>query len=223
MKANIKRLLVVLVLVAVTVLSAEAQRSYGGYGRNGRYDGGRMGYGSGWYGGVKFGMSVASVRSESSSLNGNRPLTGISVGGAAGLRMTPNLLLESGLYYIEKGGSSKTGNGKFTYELNYLEAPLLMKFCVFTRSRVTIQPYFGGYLGLGVGGSIKDYEDRKAFSSYKDGYFRRGDCGMRFGCGFVYSFLYAGIGYDLGLANIGQDQFDETRSRALVLELGISF
>ena len=177
--------------------------SFGGPGGRPGYPGryGRGGYGPGryyndWYGGIKFGVVGSHVSSE----------------------------FESGLYYVEKGGSSRNSDGRFTYGLDYLEIPLVLKYYIFTPgSRAVFQPFAGAYLGMGVGGEIKDYGNREAFSSFNNGYFRRGDSGLTFGCGVSYSFLYASLGYELGLANIGQDLFNETKNRALVFSVGFAF
>src|SRR5574344_931942 len=62
-----------------------------GYGYNDR--GGR-GFGAGWYGGIKIGMTASSVSSESSALNGNRIKTGISIGAVAGVTLAPMMFFE---------------------------------------------------------------------------------------------------------------------------------
>ena len=203
-------------------------RRYGSYSQNspyGREPGRRYGYGyeTSWYAGVKFGMVASSVHSESSALDGNRIKTGISLGAAVGMPLAPMASFESGLYYVEKGGSSVDDNTRFTYQLNYLELPLILKYNYISPSNVVFQPYVGCYLGLGISGDIKDYKQREAFSSYSNGYFRHGDSGIKIGCGVAYSFLYAEIGYDFGLSNIGQDTFDDTRNGALRLSVGFAF
>lgn len=242
-----KKIFAILSIAALTVISAGAQPYYrgggpmgglGGYGQFGGPGGrpggpgdryGRGGYGPGrfdnnWYGGIKFGLVASHVASESSELDGRGIQTGMSIGTALGFNMTPDVAFESGLYYVEKGGSSRNSSGKFTYGLNYLEIPLVLKYYIFSPgSRAAFQPFAGAYLGLGVGGEIKDYGMREAFSSFDNGYFRRGDSGLLFGCGVSYSFLYASIGYELGLANIGQDLFNETKNRALIFSVGFAF
>ncbi|MBP5219069.1 MAG: PorT family protein [Bacteroidales bacterium] len=234
-----KKIFALLSTLAVLSLTAGAQPYYGGrgpvggpgrynsFGGPGRYD--RGGFGPGrfyndWYGGIKFGVVGSHVSSESEELDGRGVQTGISAGLALGFNMTPDVAFESGLYYVEKGGSSRNSGGKFTYGLDYLEIPLVLKYYVFSPGRRAVfQPYVGAYLGFGVGGEIKDYGNREAFSSFDNGYFRRGDSGLAFGCGVSYSFLYASVGYEFGLANIGQDLFNETRNRALVFSVGFAF
>ena len=182
------------------------------------------------YFGLRVGLNVSNVRSESPELNGTSMKTGLNIGAVLGtqLSFTTPLFLESGLYYSQKGGKSDNimtldGPSKFTYDLNYLELPLVLKYRHFTYSGLSIEPYAGGYLAVGVGGNIKDYGDRKSFSSYNDGYFKRFDGGLKLGLGLGYGIGYADISYDVGLANVGQDSFDDTHTGTFTVNVGVNF
>lgn len=180
------------------------------------------------YYGVRLGLNAGSVRSDAPSLDGNEMKTGLNIGVAIGTqlsRYTP-LFIESGLYYSQKGGKSSNGlgdYGKFTYDLNYLELPILLKYKHFTRSGVSIEPFAGGFISCGVAGNIKDYAERQAFSSFSDGYFNRIDGGIKLGCGVGYGIGYAEVAYDFGLANVGQDTFDDTHTGCLTINIGVNF
>ena len=43
------------------------------------------------------------------------------------------------------------------------------------------------------------------------------------GCGFAYEMLYAELGYDFGLSNIGDNAFDDTHNGAFFANIGINF
>ena len=133
------------------------------------------------------------------------------------------LFLESGLYYTQKGGKSGSGGEKFSYDLNYLEIPLLIKYKHFVGNQTSIQPYVGAFLAVGTDGNIKDYGHRDAFSSYENGYFKRFDSGIKLGCGVGFNMLYLDASYDIGLANIGQDAFDDTHTGCFTLNVGVNF
>ena len=62
-----------------------------------------------------------------------------------------------------------------------------------------------------------------AFSSYENGFFKRGDAGLKLGCGVGFGMGYADVSYELGLANVGQDAFDDTHTGSLTLNIGINF
>ena len=180
------------------------------------------------YGGVRGGVSLSTVNSDSPYLDGNRTKAGVNVGLAVGTSLSSYspVYLESGLYFVQKGGESKHGGEKFTYGLDYLEIPLVFKYKAPVGGDVTIEPFLGGFVSCGVSGEIKDFQHRQAYSSFSDDYndnFRRFDGGLRIGCGLLVDMFYIEAGYDLGLANVGKDYFDDTHTGALNLSVGINF
>ena len=221
-----KRFLSVLIGLLAMVAAVSAQPvfgsrhdRFGSHYRQRRHPGGY----SSWYCGLLVGATASHVTSDSDELSGNRLKTGWSLGAAAGFNLAPAILVESGLYYAEKGGTSRNDDGRFSYELDYLEVPLMLKYNRYTASGVVLQPFVGAYLAMGVGGKIRDYRERESFSSFGPSYFRHGDSGVKIGIGATYSVLHASIGYDFGLANIGRDEFSDTRNRALRLNVGFAF
>ena len=178
-----------------------------------------------YYVGLRVGMNASHVNSDSPLLDGSSMKSGLNIGIAAGTQLTYRapLFIESGLYYSQKGGKSDSGSGKFTYDLNYLEVPVIIKYKHFVGNQTSIQPYAGGYLAVATDGQIKNYGTRTAFSSYDDGYFNRFDGGLKIGCGVGYNMLYLDASYDIGLANIGQDNFDDTHNGCFTINLGVNF
>lgn len=180
------------------------------------------------YGGIRIGMNIATVNSDSPILDGNKAKTGLNAGVALGTRLThyTPLYIESGLYFTQKGGKSEVGGEKFTYNLDYLELPLVFKYKADLGGGAKLEPFIGGYLACGVGGKIKDYNYRAAYSSFSDEYndnFNRFDGGLRVGCGLSYDMLYVEAAYDAGLANVGKDAFDDTHTGTFNLSVGINF
>ncbi len=178
-----------------------------------------------YYFGLRVGLNASHVSSESPALDGSGIKSGLNIGLAAGTQLTYHapLFFETGLYYTQKGGKSGSGQDKFTYDLNYLEVPLLIKYKHFVGNHTSIQPYAGGYLALGTDGSIKNYGMHKAVGSFDDGYFNRFDGGLKIGCGVGFNMLYLDASYDIGLANIGQDKFDDTHNGCFTLNIGVNF
>lgn len=179
------------------------------------------------YCGFRVGLGLATVSSESHYLDGNKVKAGLNAGFVAGTQLVPGtpLFVESGLFYTEKGGKSENGADKFTYNLNYLEMPLVMKYYIDIDRYCSIQPFLGGYVACGIGGKIKDFGERAAYNSFSDSpySFRRMDAGLRTGCGLQIDMFYAELSYDLGLANICKDDFDTSKNGALMLSLGVNF
>jgi len=223
-----------LLLGVMLVTAGTAQAQFRHPSRSGRYGhpthvDRSFGHGNNWYNdvyfGVKLGLNASAVRSEAPALNGTGVMCGLNTGVALGFYLSPYypVSLETGLYYTEKGGKSSSSAGKFTYDLNYIELPLVVKYKAFVQPNLSIDPFFGAYAAVGVSGKIKDYDNREAFSSFDNGAFKRGDAGLRLGCGLSYQMFTLEASYDLGLANIGQDDFADTHNGCFTLTAGINF
>ncbi len=178
------------------------------------------------YYGLRIGPSFSTVNSDDDNLDGGKSQTGLNVGAVVGFSLSPQapLYLETGLFYNEKGGKKNLSNGKkMTYDLNYLEMPVVVKYAIEMDGGFSIQPFAGGYFACGVGGKIRNYRDRVAESSFSSQYFKRFDAGLRLGCGIGYDMLYADLSYDIGLANICHDEFDRSHNGCLSLNFGVNF
>ncbi len=235
-----KKTVLLSLLCLLLAMPAMAQRNFGrpgGQRLSGTYYYDRPSYDRGsyhpWldrkdvYFGLRVGLNASRVSSDAPALDGTGTSTGLNVGVAAGFQLIDRapLYLESGLYYTEKGGESDNGS-KFTYDLNYLEVPLVFKYKYYVNRDVAVQPFLGGYLACGVGGKIKDYGNREAYGSFDSDYdtnFKRFDGGIKVGCGVSIQMLYIDLGYDFGLANVGKDDFDDTHNGCFTVNIGVDF
>lgn len=174
------------------------------------------------YYGLRLGMNIASTSSESSEFDTN-PRTGLVIGFAYGMQLSRNtpLWLEVGLQYSEKGGKTHQDGDKVTYRLGYLQLPVVAKYSFNIDDDLYIQPFFGGYLSVGITGKMKNYATRESESVFDN--MKRFDGGLRGGCGLEYKMMYVEVGYDFGLANISKDDFDAAHTRCLFINLGINF
>lgn len=178
------------------------------------------------YIGLRLGLNLATVNSDNTYLDGDRSRAGLNVGVAAGIQLandTP-IFLEGGLFYTEKGGKGHYYGNRMTYSLNYLEVPLVIKYHFdFDEYGISLQPFFGGFVAVGVDGRIKNYGLREASSAFSDDAFRRVDAGLRLGCGLQWEHLYLESGYEFGLANISHDTFDSSHTGNFFLTAGANF
>lgn len=177
------------------------------------------------YYGLRLGLALATVNSDDARLDGGSCQTGLNLGGIIGFQLSPvsPVYLESGLTYTEKGGRGYVDGKKFTYSLNYLEMPIVAKYRYEVDTDMSIQPFIGGYVAMGVGGKVKNFGDRTTTSSFSSNFFKRFDGGLRLGCGFEYELIYAEAAYDLGLANISHDDFESSHNRCFYLNIGVNF
>lgn len=174
------------------------------------------------YYGLRLGMNVASTSSESNAFDTN-PRTGLVIGFAYGMQLSKYhpLWLEASLLYSEKGGKTHQDGDKVTYRLGYLQLPIVAKYGINMDDDLYLQPFFGGYLSVGITGKMKNYGTRESESVFDN--MKRFDGGLRAGCGLEYKMMYVEVGYDLGLANIAKDEFDNTKTRCFFVNLGINF
>ena len=131
------------------------------------------------YLGVRLGPAFTYVTSDDARLDGGKWQTGLNVGVVGGFALSEStpVFMETGLYYIEKGGKKDLGGGKkMTYDLNYLEIPVLVKYKYEVDDEFTVEPFAGGYFAMGVGGKIKNFAEREAQSSFRSNNFRPGTC-----------------------------------------------
>lgn len=177
------------------------------------------------YYGLRLGLALATVNSDDARLDGGSCQAGLNLGGVIGFQLSPvyPVYLESGLTYTEKGGKGYVEGKKFTYSLNYLEMPIIAKYRYELDSDISVQPFAGGYVAMGVGGKVKDYGERTTTSSFSSNFFERFDGGLRLGCGFEYELIYAEAAYDLGLTNISHDDFESSRNRCFYINIGVNF
>lgn len=210
-----------LALVAIATLTATAQ-TYSGSNFYDREN--PMGTGSMYYG-FRIGPTFSTVNSDDANLDGGNSQTGLTLGAVMGFQLSDDipLFLETGLSYTEKGGKKTLTGKKMTYDLNYLEIPILVKYIYDIDGHFSVQPLFGGYLSYGISGKIKNFGERQALDSFSDTTFKRFDGGLRIGCGVGYDLFYADLSYDIGLSNICHDTFDTSHNGCLYLNFGVNF
>ena len=181
------------------------------------------------YYGLRLGLGLSTVNSDDDRLDGGNIQAGLVLGGIIGFQLAPAspVYLESGLIYTEKGGEGKVDGTKWTYDLNYLEMPITVKYKYDVDGDLSVCPFAGGYLAMGIAGDVKNYghnkDDRASYSSFSSDFFSRFDGGLRFGCGLQYQLLYIEMAYDLGLANISHDDFESSRNGCFYINCGVNF
>lgn len=179
------------------------------------------------YYGLRLGADFATLNSDDRFLDSGSAKTGFNVGAVAGFQVAYRspVYFETGLSYVEKGGKVQYEGQKYTYNLDYLEVPLVMKYVYNVDRAFSIQPFIGGYLSLGVAGKIKNSDDRSRHpeSSFDDKNFQRFDGGIKVGCGVQYDFLYGELGYDFGLSNISRDSYDTCHTGTFYATIGFNF
>ena len=142
-----KKIVFIMMAMLMAVIPSTAQNyKYSKYynQKTGHLDYGFNNKGIDTYYGIRIGPGFSYVTSDDSRLDGGDWQTGLNVGVVAGFPLTYSdpLYLETGLYYIEKGGKKSLGGGKkMTYDLNYLEIPVVVKYKYEIDDDLTIEPF----------------------------------------------------------------------------------
>lgn len=111
------------------------------------------------YFGLRFGLNVPTVRYKGTGGEAQtNPLPRYHIGLVYGNKLGDGLpfFLESGLIYTEKGTeieATEEVEFKKCY-MRYLEIPIVLKYKLNTNADdFTVQPFFGGFMAVGVGGT----------------------------------------------------------------------
>lgn len=174
---------------------------------------------------------------------------GFSLGVFAVRPITNQLSIQPELLYTQRGGRLEEvfsedgfdGEIESRFDLQYVQLPVLLKYHLPAQRRVHPSLYAGPYVGYAIGRDIEieisSEGESMELSVNADEAFERFDYGAVFGIDFGYPLgrrmVYAGIRYELGLANVLKDDasFDgETalsdptaRGHDVSLTLGMTF
>lgn len=231
-----KRILLVIFATLLSIPAIVAQRNY---------PGGPSVQPSRWYDyqrssymGIRFGLNVPNVYYKGTGgLAQSHSMPSFHIGLVYGQKLGNGLpfFIETGLHYTEKGTETDAtpDTDRRKINLKYLEVPVVIKYKIDTNvDDLSVQPFFGGFLALGVGGKTKCYDSRTKISSFGSDRFKRFDSGIRLGCGLAYQNFYFEMGYDIGLFNIAGSQYSDyhydnfdghIHTGNLTVSLGINF
>jgi hypothetical protein len=170
--------------------------------------------------GVKAGLNVSSIRGleeyaddEESQKYSNK--TGFHVGLAMQYMFSPQIGIESGLYYANLGAKGKyedsyyEESSKETYNPSYLQLPVSVLYKFNVGQDLYLYPSLGLYAGYGIGGKVtwkySDGDESKENFFDKDNDVNRFDMGVTAGFNLQYSKFTFGIGYDYGFLKINKE------------------
>ncbi len=190
--------------------------------------------------GIRAGVNFANISMDDAFMNyvwesaDKSGRTGFHVGVSEQLRLAQApLYLETGLYFTTKGckvtgsgtESGYTWGNEVKLNTSYLQLPVLISYHFRVAEHITLQPFAGPYIAVGISSKEKydfwesgnDYYNysyehdlfKKETVTDSDGdteevpqFLKRGDVGLRLGLGVSFDKIYLGVGYDLGLMDI---------------------
>lgn len=179
------------------------------------------------YYGARIGMNVSTITGDNT--DDAKSKAGLTLGGVLGLRIsdaTP-LFLESGLYFTQYGAN---GSGKSYTNINYLEIPVLIKYGFQVTDEISVLPYVGPTIALGITAKSKwpdptptDPDNYSTTSGFGDNNLNRPNVGIKLGCGAEWNKLYLELGYHFGVTNIADSDKISQHNGNLFINFGVNF
>lgn len=179
------------------------------------------------YYGARIGMNISTITGDGTS--DFKSKAGLTLGGVLGLRIsdaTP-LFLESGLYFTQYGANAKDGLDDKSYiNINYLEIPVLIKYGFQVTDEISVLPYLGPTVALGITAKGKYPDTTGGYSTetgFKDNNLNRANVGIKLGCGAEWNKLYLEAGYHFGITNILDSDDDAWHNGNVFINFGVNF
>ena len=169
--------------------------------------------------GVQAGMNMANLSGEDMETDMKM---GIFGGVTAAFSLTDVMTLETGALYSEKGAQDEESGIKTSLAYSYIEIPLNIAYSVSDQISLMAGPYVGLIMsanskmsGEFLGQTIDEEEDIKEDIANMD-------FGINIGASFsINESISVGVGYQLGLADIGSEgDVDATHSN---IHIGMSY
>ena len=175
--------------------------------------------------GVKGGLNVANMSFSSNGMNYSpKSIIGIQFGPVADYQLKESLYLNTGLLYSLKGFKIKSQGETITNKFNYLEIPINVayKFTLTETSKFFIQA--GPYMAYALSAKGKK-DDVSVDIDFKDDGVTRFDYGFGFGGGLEFNSFVTSLNYQLGFANIfNDDSYDsDIKVKNKVLQLSVAY
>lgn len=188
---------------------------------------------------VKLGID-AGVNLSNSSFDVNSidksPKVGFQIGVVAEYEFAQDFFLQSGLSFTTKGSKYKAKNTSpkesVTFNQMYLQLPVYAAYKLEVTPGMKIVFNAGPYIAYGVGGKVK-WENKviggdgvmtrtEKLNTFGDNGLKRFDVGLGGGVGAEFGQIFAGLKYELGLANISRGS-ESYRNRNASLTVGYRF
>jgi hypothetical protein len=173
--------------------------------------------------GFKVGLAMAKFGGDAGSPK-NR--MGFGFGGFIGFRVGENMMIQPELLYLMKGAKYEAGNEKLTFKVDYLEIPVLIKFCIPTKGQISPSLFVGPSVGIKLSNKIR-YEEGGVSEEAKVDFAKGTDFGLVLGGGLDFAMGTGKICFDarytLGLTNILDVDGGDWKNNVIGINFGYAF
>lgn len=197
--------------------------------------------------GVKAGMNMSNASIENKEADPKFKI-GYQIGLTVDYSLTQNWLIQSGLSFTTKGskiddffaGKMLGGDGKgstLSFNQQYFQLPVYGAYKVNVSDDFNVVIGAGPYIAYGIGGKEKyklnngtfgDGSNEKKYDTFGNGEdggeeLNRFDFGLGLNVSAEYGKIVVGLGYEHGITNIAESDYEKYRNRNASLTLGYKF
>ena len=165
---------------------------------------------------IKGGLNVSNIYGDKVS---SQKKPGFHFGVGADFGLTPELFLQTGLLFSNKGYKYNVEGLNSTINTNYLQLPVHLAYKIDVTPGTKVVIHAGPYVAYGIGGKL--IGDVKAFD--KDAGFKPLDFGLGLGVGAEFGVILVDLGWDMGLTNISRATLGSIKTQNAYLSLGYKF
>ena len=173
---------------------------------------------------IKGGLNMSNFYGD--ELSDKNMKVGFHIGVGADLEFTPNMALQTGLFYSTKGAKfkSKEEGDWINAEVaaNYLQIPIHLAYKIDVTPGTKVVLHAGPYLAYGIGGKAT-VGPVKVNTFDKDLGFKPFDAGLGLGVGVEFGMILVDLGWDMGLTNISRASSGNVKNQNAYLSLGYRF
>ena len=153
---------------------------------------------------VKGGLNMSNVYGD--NLEDAKMKLGFHAGFGADIGFTPNVFLQTGLYYTVKGAKTDSdADIKVTGDANYLQLPVHLAYKLDVAPGTKIVLHAGPYVAYGIGGKVKYGSEKINIFDKNTGLFKPFDVGAGIGVGAEFGKILVDLGWDMGLIDIARE------------------
>ena len=173
---------------------------------------------------VKGGLNMSNYYGD--ELTDKNMKLGFHIGVGADLGLSPNMSLQTGLFYSTKGAEYKSKDkGDWidaNVTANYLQLPLHLAYKIDVTPGTKVVLHAGPYVAYGIGGKAKlGIIETNTFD--ENSLFKPFDAGAGLGVGAEFGMFLVDIGWDMGLINISRANSGNIKTQNAYLSLGVKF
>ncbi len=170
--------------------------------------------------GLKGGLNLANFNSDADE-EATDMKTGFHVGGLAHIHLNPQWAIQPELQFSTQGAETEINifgqNREFTFNLNYLNVPVMVQYMFNNGFRLEAGPYVGFLIGANL-------EDDEGNEDDTDDEYKKIDAGLGFGINYLTTSGFGfGGRYNLGLSNINEERANKIQNRVFQISLFYMF